>query len=400
MGVKNDDQEGIQGDDWESMKKTILLTGATGALGSILLPRLVAEGFGVVCLVRPENGKSPKDRIEAIVPLTDAIQVLQGDIREPDCGVGKEDVAGLRGRIDYVFHCAASLSFTNKREAFSTNVLGIHNVLGLAEALGISDFFHVSTVYVAGDASRFSEQDVTVGQKWRNPYEASKYLAEVLVRSWAAQNPERCVRIFRPSILIGCSDGTTPTFDGWYGYFRPIHNVASAIRRSVSKGKPLPTDISTTNGRVNIPLVLQASASTSLNLVPIDWAADRMLDLTVDSGRQSQTFHLVHPQPLGVRQVIDASLEILHVGGVIIVETPNQKLEAIHKQSALTARLQRQIDAVIERYSPYVTGESFFGTEVLQRTLGADFREPPTINREYLGRLLNYAVSTKWGGLS
>ena len=99
-----------------------------------------------------------------------------------------------------------------------------------------------------------------------------------------------------------------------------------------------------------------------------------------------------------MRHVIDTSLEILHVGGVIIVETVKEKAEAMHTQSALTARLQKRIDTVIDRYAPYVTGESSFGTEVLQQTLGVDFREPPPINKEFLGRLLNYAVTTKWGG--
>jgi len=387
--------KGFQTHKERAMKKTILLTGATGALGSMLLPRFIANGFRVVCLVRPgRDGTSPRARLKALVSLSEDVEVIEGDITLLNCGVSEENIVRLGGRVDSIFHSAASLNFVNKEEARSTNEIGVCNMLGLAGTLSVNELFHVSTVYVAGNAERFSEKDMRIGQQWRNPYEKSKYHGEMLVRRWAAQNPKRRLTVFRPSILIGCEDGTTPTFDGWYGYFRPIYGVARAIRRSARKRKELPLGISVTGNRVDIPLVLRASAHTRLNVVPIDWEADRIIELVLAG--QPKTFHLIHPGPPLVRDVISASLESLMVGRVVMVETAEEKEKALDRQKPLIRRLQGQIDVVINNYVPYTTGSSHFTIEAARQVLGADFQEPPPIDQKLLSRLLNWAIETEW----
>lgn len=131
------------------MRKTILLTGGTGALGSMLLPRLLAVGYQVVCLVRQRGSESPRDRIRKLVGDHPRVMAVRGDICESHCGISFDDFQQLCGEVSFVLHCAASISFSSEQETQAANVEGLRNTLALADALEIKDFRHVSTTYVA-----------------------------------------------------------------------------------------------------------------------------------------------------------------------------------------------------------------------------------------------------------
>lgn len=60
---------------------TILLTGATGTVGSILAPLLNKKGHRIIYLTRAKNGQQAEDRILA------GNIVWQGDITILNCGV-------------------------------------------------------------------------------------------------------------------------------------------------------------------------------------------------------------------------------------------------------------------------------------------------------------------------
>ncbi len=219
----------------------ILLTGGTGALGSSIL-KLLAPHHTVWCLARSKGGVSAHERIYRATRPTSSgpnLNVIDGDITLPNCGISDDTLENLKRFIDIVVHCAASIDFANEQEALTTNVVGLANILNVAHRLEVRDFRHVSTAYVAGDSLRFSETDLDVGQKLRNPYEQSKWTGEQMVHAWHGGS----FSIYRPSILIGREDGTSPTFDGYYGFFRPIHSVAQALRRSTAQGKQLPADL-------------------------------------------------------------------------------------------------------------------------------------------------------------
>lgn len=43
--------------------KSFFVTGATGNIGSFLIPKLVEKNYKIFCLVRPKNGQEAKERI-------------------------------------------------------------------------------------------------------------------------------------------------------------------------------------------------------------------------------------------------------------------------------------------------------------------------------------------------
>src|SRR5213075_942009 len=100
------------------------------------------------------------------------------DLRAPS--ITTEDIA----RVTHVLHCAAAVSFDQTySEARATNVDGTLSVLEMAERMPrLERLVHVSTAYVAGKATgTFGEDDLQLGQGFRNSYELSKHTAEILV---------------------------------------------------------------------------------------------------------------------------------------------------------------------------------------------------------------------------
>ncbi len=376
------------------MKDSILLTGATGALGSMLLKRLSREGYEVICLVRAGSDREARARLQAIVGQAGNVKAIPGDITEPRCGISAVDRKLLAGRVKRVVHCAASINFRDKNVTQLTNVAGTLHVLDLTDILDARHVLHVSTAYVVGDAPYLGEKELSIGQRWRNPYEESKFVAERMVRAWALERDERRFTIFRPSVLVGCEDGTTPAFDGYYRYFEPIHRAAEGLRKL--RGNALPIDVQVENGGlVRVPFAF-LMADKRVNYVPIDWVAD-MIAGAAEIPARNATYHLVHHDPLRMRDGLWWSLDHLKVGGVHVHETQIEKDIAVDAQTPLVHRLQRRIDVVHDAYAPYCTTEPRFQMEAASRDLGRRFRLPPAVDRLFLRRMLDYAVENNWG---
>lgn len=98
---------------------SMLLTGATGYIGSLVLEKLLrSTAVGrVYVLVRPRRGASPADRLARLLcgPLFHLINEQQakrvtavaGDILQPGLGLSAEDEQLLIQRVDTVIHSAA-----------------------------------------------------------------------------------------------------------------------------------------------------------------------------------------------------------------------------------------------------------------------------------------------------
>ncbi len=374
-------------------KDTILLTGATGALGQMLLPRLVTAGFNIVCLVRAQDARTANQRIIEIVGRNPRVKAIRGDITEPQCGISDLDQSQLFGRVRRILHSAACVNFEDRELTALTNVGGVHHLLELADRLDVWNVLHVSTAYVAGDADSFAETDLYKGQRWRNCYEESKYIGETLVKSWALKRDDRRVSIFRPSILFACTDGTTPTFDGYYTFTGALARIADSLRRKAG-GDQIALQVDS-DGTLHLPLVMQM-ADITVNYVGIDWVADAMVHLISQHPRNS-TYHLVHDRPPLISNLTSWSLDYLKITGVHIVSTRAEKQAAIAMQSPVVRLLQKKLDSVHEAYVPYCTSDPAFSTVATRAALGNRYSGPPIINQEYVQRTIAFAIRHHWG---
>ena len=259
----------------------ILLTGATGFVGMELLARyLQLTDRDVVVLIRAADDAQARERLERTLicafgtaePYLGRIRALAGDITHPALGLHPDVALEVAGEVSEIVHGAASVSFSLELAASrEVNVEGTRRMLAFAELCaleggGLRRFTYVSTAYVAGlHRGRFAEDDLDVGQRFRNPYEQSKFEAELVVREAAKRLP---ITVVRPSIIVG------DRHSGWTASF----NVLYWPLRALAKGA--------------YPL-LPARGSAPVDVVSVDYVADAIVALAgaPDAAQQDVSSH-------------------------------------------------------------------------------------------------------------
>jgi dihydroflavonol-4-reductase len=239
---------------------TVLVTGASGFLGSKVAQLLAERGERVRVLVRPASSRS---NFEAL-----RVDVATGDLRDA------ASLARAVEGVDTVFHVAADyrLWARNPREIYESNVTGTRNLLEAARAVGVKRFVYTSTVATVavahGDALP-SEATVTSLDQMIGHYKRSKWLAE--------QEALKAAKSGMPVVIV---NPTTPVGPG--------------------DSKPTPmgrTIVDFLNGR------MPAYVETGLNWVPVEDAAAGHL-LAAERGVVGERY-ILGGENLSLKQVLD-----------------------------------------------------------------------------------------------
>ena len=221
----------------EGEVKYVLLTGATGFLGSHILKELLDKKIHVICLVR--NEEKLRNILRYYFPQgheSFKYKVKIGDIQLPDFGLPKEEYDLLVKKVDMVIHTAANVSHAGNYSEFEkTNVIGTQNVIDFCRAAG-AVLQHTSTASVHGSGTveqsnpeaEFDEHILDIGQNYtQNVYIHSKYEAEK--RVLVAREEGLKANIFRIGNLTWrTSDGKfqkNSQDNGFLGRFRGILKV-------------------------------------------------------------------------------------------------------------------------------------------------------------------------------
>jgi nucleoside-diphosphate-sugar epimerase len=183
----------------------ILVTGATGLVGSHLLLHLVQnDGKNVRALYRKE---AQIDIVKVLfesrglLDLFDAIEWIFGDILDvPSLEIAFQEVS-------LVYHCAGLISFDPSDEVLlrKTNIEGTANIVNFCIDRKVKKLCHVSSIAALGDLEA-NESVLCETTKW-NPerlhsdYAISKYGAEMEV--WRGQQEGLNVVIVNPGVILG-----------------------------------------------------------------------------------------------------------------------------------------------------------------------------------------------------
>jgi len=164
----------------------ILVTGATGFIGSHLAEELIQRGERVRCLVKRDNFE--KDG----VPLLKRIgaQITYGDLL--DKGSIKDALAG----VDKVYHMAAiarPMPIPDE-EYFRVNVMGTKNLLEACKDAQVKRIVHASSISAVGPAPNRNPMDEKTACNPITVYGRSKLSAENVAIE--------CFEIYRTPVII------------------------------------------------------------------------------------------------------------------------------------------------------------------------------------------------------
>jgi thioester reductase-like protein len=312
--------------------QNIVITGATGYLGSHLAHRLLTAypDTRLLCLARAKNGRSAEARVMDALRTADHIEgdgaLVEGYLAgERLWVIDTGDLTALGARISGIllpllsdaapefWHCAAAVAFTETQEGavWNNNLLAVESALQLAQDIGCRVFNHVSTAYVCGTRHGALEENVgPKPAKFNNIYEESKYACEERVVEFSRETGI-AFRIHRPSIIIGHS--RTRRTSSRVGFYYCL-DIIRQFYQKVTMGDPLFFRDRT------VKVLLDADAT--LNLIPIDVVVAEMLAIR-DAGEKTcgQVFHETNPEPIALNDVVTALSEVMGIPNVEVVMT-------------------------------------------------------------------------------
>lgn len=185
-------------DDIAVSARSVLITGASGLLGSQVVSMLAEEPGSVTTIVALDLSEVPDER------RLDGITYEIGDIRDPSVG----DLMTTHG-VDTVVHLAAIVSVgkdSTREFEYSVDVDGTANMLECSLAAGVAQFIYASSGaaygYHADNPPLLDEDDELRG----NPefaYSDHKRLVEEMLLGYRTDHPELTQLILRPGTILG-----------------------------------------------------------------------------------------------------------------------------------------------------------------------------------------------------
>lgn len=371
----------------DNSKEWVLLTGASGLLGSAMLTELLTRGHRVLCVVRATTPSKARQRLEsALKPWglaanhyfeTGHLAAIRGDILLPSLGF---DAAGIRrfgDMVRSVVHAAGSTAFNSQvdPDLSRANVDGTRHVFELAAACHCIDWHLISTAYVCGRIALVREEPTANPPDFRNDYERSKWMAEHATRT-AANDCGAMLTTYRPGVIVGHSEtGVITRYAGIYRVFRAVSLLARAASQDA------------TIDRYRIPLQITGSAGSRPNLAFIDDVARDFAELFVRLDARGGVFHLTHPEPPSNAAIQSALEEYYDIRGGSFQDS------TMPKAVASRTMYEDMFHEVVRDTEAYLFESPLFDRTQTDRFVS---RRPACWNHERLLRLIDFAEKSGW----
>ena len=338
--------------------KRILVMGATGFIGSHLAGALAEEGHSVYLLIRPSStqGTTSDKRWNRIANWLDLspfartrIMVFAGDLDAPDLNLCSDDARFLKTNTEEIVHAAASTSFSEKKRAeiFQTNIIGLQNLLSFMDGCFCSHIHAISTAYVAGKSGATCMEVFSNPHGFLNPYEETKHQAEILLRKFCSQKGIR-LSIYRPSIVYGNSiTGKTFRFNALYNPVRSISFLRDLfmkdlLENSGNQASKMGISLDLADRTIHMPIHFQKRQGTGINLVPIEYCTDSILELMKAPGKD-KIFHITNTQSTPLNDLVSFTGRFLKVSGMVVEGALREHTRQNHTMGGLNHLFQRYI---------------------------------------------------------
>ncbi|MFG2891933.1 amino acid adenylation domain-containing protein [Streptomyces sp. NPDC048248] len=301
--------------------RKVLLTGATGFVGSFVLRELLdSTDAQIYCLVRASEDTEAAVRVlgslrgYGLADGVDAgrITAIAGDLEKPLCGLPEPQFDMLAEQIDLIFHNGARVNLVDAYSRLrAANVGGTREVLRLAASKRVKPMHYVSaTSALIGTANNpeplVEDRRVDPDLMPAEGYARTKWVAEEMLRVARVRGIPSAV--YRPAQIGGhTATGAVGGNDGLWHYIRAC---------------------------VEVGAVPQAGAGwTEVNVVPVDYVAKAYVRLALDPESIGGEFNLTNPRTVRIHTIIDR------------IRAAGHTVEAVPYEDWM-GRLQRHADAL------------------------------------------------------
>lgn len=206
------------------------LTGATGNIGSALVPLLLQNEGIFHLLIRADNEAHLEQRFLDLCRFWDIGSSVararmipcRGDMTVPRFGLDAGQYAAISGECSHIIHCGGVVRMNLPIEEARKSAAGVaRQIVRLGETLQekgcLKKIDFVSTVGVIGKSAKtLTEELVTEPRAFHNTYEQAKAEAEEYLHPFMAEG-RLPITIHRPSMVVGDSKtGRVKSFQVFY----------------------------------------------------------------------------------------------------------------------------------------------------------------------------------------
>jgi len=270
----------------------ILLTGATGFIGTYLLNELLQKtSANIYCLIRATDTDSAKQKLQNKLEsyflwdeaLSSRIIPIIGDLSAKFLGLSIEQFNHLANQIDVIYHNGAWVNHIYPYTVLKpANVLGTQEILRLASKIHLKPVHFMSTLSVLSlpnnsQSTILFESDTLSEFPWNEKgYTHSKWVAEKLIM--AAQDRGIPTCIYRLGMITGDSN-------------TGVSNINDRICRMIQ-------------GCIQLGMV-PTLEDEKMGWVPINEATQAIVYLSQQEKSLGKAFHLIHPEPTSYNNLFD-----------------------------------------------------------------------------------------------
>lgn len=285
---------------------TILVTGGSGYIGSVVCQMLVEQGYAVINIDR--------DKKKREIP---GVTLYPFDISNPQV----QGIIQLMRPVA-IIHLAADnhtvTSISDPGTYYHNNVSNTIDLLNSAVKAGVENFVYVSSSSVYGDANSFPTSETQTPLPI-NPYGRSKWMAEQLIQDYSAAHQIRTatVRLFS----VAGAD-----LERESGYHQtPVRHLIPEICQCVEKSQTLTIhgdQFKTTDGTAHRDFTHVTDAASGI-LSALEY---------VLAGGLSDTFNIASGNSVSIQQVLETFTNTL--GVAVNSETAGARPGEAHKTHA------------------------------------------------------------------
>ncbi|MCK0188773.1 SDR family oxidoreductase [Arenibacter sp. F20364] len=324
----------------------ILLTGATGTLGSRVLFSLLELHFQnietIFLPVRSKTSVSPVQRIINVVSSEFASDFVKKNLPEILKKISTVDAEELfnptsflgNHKLDYFIHSAGFVNLSTdpaaKEEIFVQNLQFTKDIFN-TYCKHIDKFVYISTAFAAGNIGGLLDNDYSniKNGNYRNHYEASKHASEKFLFK-AGRESNIPIQILRPSVLGGNINESPNYFISKYMVF---YLFAKFFHNSNSKEA----------------IRITTNAETGLNIIPTDYAA-RVIAMVITT--EIQQLNIVNSKETNMKNGIAKILKVVGFSNYSFTE------DKINTSTGFSSKLEEfYYETIGLHLHPYMTSK-------------------------------------------